>query len=284
MPSKTMSPMSNREIRRLLKDWGFEEAGFMGGHQIMEYEGRQVHITAPGRSTPTPYRALRKAAAVMGVSLRDFLRGPGVRTVDKRRRPVGVPVETGPDVLAHVAVVESTDGSVIAELTTPIQWTCSTCGKDDFVTERGFKGHLRGHEFVTCEKCNREVSRLGLGPHRKFCTPALPENDEEEFMAASVPKFKRSTRGRPRHPIAEVPEKGRGRGRSGLDLEVPELDDVFPEPGAFTQPSEPVVDPMPQMQSMLGTDVTPDVAQAFTNWVEATRELLARIDSMRQDG
>src|SRR5688572_8839148 len=71
-----MAPGSNKEYVDLLKDWGFEERGFNGGHVIMSLNDREVQLTAPGRSTATPYKALRKAAHIAGVPLQTFMKGP----------------------------------------------------------------------------------------------------------------------------------------------------------------------------------------------------------------
>lgn len=70
--------MSNHEVRHLFEEWGFEPAGGNGGHLIMRWPAtnRRVQITAPGRSTPTPMRALAKAAHTVGVPLSEFKQGP----------------------------------------------------------------------------------------------------------------------------------------------------------------------------------------------------------------
>lgn len=74
----TASSLSNAEVRDLFQRWGFAHTGGNGGHLVMQHEasGRRVQITAPGRSTPTPQVALRKAADIIGVPLSAFKRGP----------------------------------------------------------------------------------------------------------------------------------------------------------------------------------------------------------------
>lgn len=72
------SSLSNLECKKLFEDWGFVPVGGNGGHLMMEYQpsGKRVQITAPGRNTPTPMRALQKAAKEVGVSLAEFKAGP----------------------------------------------------------------------------------------------------------------------------------------------------------------------------------------------------------------
>lgn len=72
----TATALSNREVVDLFKSWGFEEGEGNGGHLVMRYHDKRVQVTAPGRSTPTPQTALRKAALAVGVPLAEFRRGP----------------------------------------------------------------------------------------------------------------------------------------------------------------------------------------------------------------
>lgn len=73
-----VTSLNNNEVHRLMKDWGFEDFKGSGGHLVMQHEGtqRRVQITAPGRPTPTPMVALKKAASIVGVSYGEFLDGP----------------------------------------------------------------------------------------------------------------------------------------------------------------------------------------------------------------
>lgn len=85
--ASAMTALNNNEVHRLMKDWGFEDLKGTGGHLVMQHEAtqRKVQITAPGRPTPTPTVALKKAAAIVGVSYNEFLSGP-----KKLKRPATV--------------------------------------------------------------------------------------------------------------------------------------------------------------------------------------------------
>lgn len=202
-----MTSLSNRDCVALLRDWGFEEAGSKGGHMIMQYQGRRVQITAPGRATHTPYKALRKAARILGISLKDLLRG--------KQEPLKVP--TVPLTETEEETVASATSTI--EVPTDVAvYECPVCGKSDFKTERGFKGHLRAHETTVCQKCGKTFSLQGMGNHRAKCTP-------------------KRRPGHPRSPIAE-PLAGRRQAKArDLGVEVPEvldtIDETFPDPAEF---------------------------------------------------
>jgi hypothetical protein len=100
---------------------------------------------------------------------------------------------------------------------------CESCGKDDFTTVRGYKGHQRKHETVVCPTCKREFSALGYGGHAKVCTPGPRK------------------RGRPRHPIAETPEGGKkAKAPSGPEVPILDQEEEMPSAEDFKAP-EPEV-------------------------------------------
>lgn len=214
-----MTPLSNRDCVALLKQWGFVEAGTKGGHAVLEFNGRRVQVTAPGRATKTPYKALRKAARILGISLKELLEG---NQPVKASKPAQVQLEDIPtepttrsSLLPLEPATEPKEEAVVASTV----YACTVCGKSDFKTERGFKGHLRSHEESQCGKCGKKMSLQGLGSHVARCRP------------------KRKV-GRPRHPIAEpVETKRRGKAPKDLGVEVPEILDSedfnFPDPQDF---------------------------------------------------
>lgn len=84
--ASAMTSLNNGEVHKLMKDWGFSDLKGSGGHLVMQHEGgKRVQITAPGRPTPTPIVALKKAASIVGVSYNEFLDGPR-----KLKRPATV--------------------------------------------------------------------------------------------------------------------------------------------------------------------------------------------------
>lgn len=260
----TMTPLSNRDCAALLREWGFEETGYKGGHLVMELDGRRVQITAPARATPTPYRALRKAAKILGITLQEFLAGPKKPSVRK------VPsfdihdlVEKEEEV--SIIDVEEPIGAVeFLEPPMPNLFTCPECGKSDFVSVRGFKGHLRAHEQVLCSTCGKMFSRQGIGPHGAACGP------------------KKRGPGRPRRPIAEALEGGR-KSKKDLGVELPVLDgyeddEPFPEPEAFQnrQPGQREATLVLVFEALMpGVPLTDEKYTAFSAWMQATKDLLA---------
>jgi predicted RNA binding protein YcfA (HicA-like mRNA interferase family)/DNA-directed RNA polymerase subunit RPC12/RpoP len=297
-----MVALSNRDCVKLLESWGFREVGYNGGHIVMEYNGKRVQMSAPGRKMPTPYKSLKKAARLIGVTLPEFLAGPTSEPKKRTRweQPAATPEEEKEETMTAVAVEEPV-GTVLK---------CSECGKDDFATTRGFKGHLRSHEKATCPHCGTEIVRIGLGAHVKFC----PKNESST---------RASTKPRRRRPIAEVPGVTRGSGRqASIEVEVPLLEDAedFPTPEAFTAPvtmpvmADPVVEAyvkaketgVPQeiegggvidetgsinydqddytedAEEVLaillpGVEPTPELAQAMDEWIKATRLMLSQL-------
>lgn len=270
-----MTSLSNRDCAALLRDWGFNEVGYNGGHLVMERAGRKVQITAPSRSTPTPYKALRKAARILGVSLQEFLAGP---KQEKKKMPEAIairPIEiTKED--SMVSALEEIDAPDMDEPATS-EFVCPTCGKAGFTTKHGFNGHLRSHERVVCTMCHKEYSRQGIGPH----------------MSACGDRPKKRGPGRPRHPIAEeLAETGRKR-KDTIGVEVPILDDFddeFPDVAAFlpieTEQTlledagyvEPEANPdaslVAAFEAVLpGITMTPARFESFKTWVEAARVL-----------
>ena len=77
--------LSNLEVKKLFEAWGFVSSSGNGGHLRMDLNGKIVQITAPGRSTATPVRALKKGADAVGVTYGEFLQGP---TKDKPKGAV----------------------------------------------------------------------------------------------------------------------------------------------------------------------------------------------------
>jgi predicted RNA binding protein YcfA (HicA-like mRNA interferase family) len=260
-----MTSLSNRDVVGLLKEWGFVEAGGKGGHAILEYNGRRVQVTAPGRSTQTPYKALRKAAQILGINLKTLLQGkPKMGKVQK------VPVVKEDITVATATAVE------IAAVDTPEDMTCPVCGKHDFKTTRGYKGHLRSHETVRCPQCGETFSRQGFPMHSSICTPA------------------KRGRGRPRKPIAEAPERPKRTRDNGV--EMPELLDTmeedFPSPVAFTKFVEEAISPTldedlndnrvfePQIAVLIelffpGQTLSDVQVDKLRSWVEATKALFS---------
>lgn len=266
-----MTSLSNRDVIALLKEWGFTEAGAKGGHAILEFQGRRVQVTAPGRSTKTPYKALRKAAQILGITLKDLLKGkPKVVKVEK------VPVAKEDITVATAAATVEVPTAVD---TTDETLTCQVCGKADFKTVRGFKGHLRSHEQVRCPQCGDTFSRQGLPMHRSTCKP------------------KKRGVGRPRHPIAEAPT--RTERTRDIGVEVPEIldtfEDDFPSPVPFTrfvESVEPTLDQDLLVENEIvlddlqadrisvllqlffpGRTLTEDQTDEFLTWVEASKAL-----------
>lgn len=254
-----MTPLSNRDCAALLRDWGFVETGYNGGHLVMELDGRRVQITAPSRSTPTPYKALRKAAKLVGVSLQDFLAGPR-----REKRKISVPEI--PDFDIHDVAVEPKEEEIMTAVVEPEvetvadteTFTCTECGKNDFATARGFMGHVRAHEKVVCNTCGKTFSRMGIGPHRTGC--------------------KQPTRqGRRRRPIAEALETTSRKRSKDIGVEVPileNLDDTFPLPEAFESRRDANLEVL-FGALMPGFTLTDERYESFKVWVEATRALFA---------
>lgn len=255
-----MTSLSNRECAELLQSWGFEEAGYKGGHMILQHQGRRVQISAPGRSTATPQKALRKAARILGISLRDLLDRKAPATHVER-----VPVTQQKEEVMTTATLDT--------------YVCPVCDKTGFETERGFKGHVRSHETVVCSICSQTFSRQGIGSHAAHCKPARK------------PRKK---------PIAEPLEAvGRQRPKKDLDVEVaddlePEildlLDDQFPSADAFKvefddEEFDDILEDADLDQLMFDRvqliartlfptrDLTEEQTDEFINWIEATKDL-----------
>lgn len=260
-----MTSLSNRDCVELLKGWGFEEIGMKGGHIVMQYEGRRVQLTAPGRSTPTPYKALRKAAQILRISLKDLLGGKPepvkVKEVPLVPNIVQMPKVETPTETAN----EIVDVKEEAAATAPL-YECSVCGKSSFTTGRGFQGHVRSHERVICNRCGKTFSRQGLGSHQAKCSP------------------KRKA-GRPRTPIAEPLAAGRRRkAKKNWGIEVPDIldhldDDDFPSPDVF-RAKTPFVGETDDRDHAALLDIlfpTRDLddlqADRFFAWVKATKAL-----------
>lgn len=262
-----MTSLSNRDCAALLRQWGFEEIGYNGGHLVMEREGRKVQITAPSRSTPTPYKALRKAAKIVGVTLQDFLAGPKREKKEMPKaiaiRPIAIEQTKEEEVTVTVNDIEPVTEDEPRDLfPTDSTLVCPVCQKSGFKTQRGFSGHLRAHEQVLCNSCGKEFSRQGIGPHSTSCGP------------------KKRKPGRPRHPIAEEIEGGRRRKVKDLGVEVPILDtfedDEFPDVAAFAPPPVNLEDASLKAAFQL---ILPDLAMteerfaSFKSWVETSRTL-----------
>lgn len=100
----TMTTLNNRQVCKLMRSWGFEEAGGSGGHIVMRHveTDKKVQVTAPGRRTPTPETALRKAAAIVGVPLHDFKAGPP-------EKPKPATRAAKPPTVAELEVIDLTD-------------------------------------------------------------------------------------------------------------------------------------------------------------------------------
>lgn len=85
---------------------------------------------------------------------------------------------------------------------------CEQCGKGPFADARALGGHRVVHQVVTCEVCEREVNRKGIGPHRKACRAAYAAIEAAELEAEA-------------DGLAELE---RARRRSGLrDLTPPRI-------------------------------------------------------------
>lgn len=268
--SGTAIPLSNREIIKLMEDWGFTVVGGNGGHTVLQYNGRRVQVSAPGRSSHTPYKAVRKAANLMGKSIKEFLAGP-------RKTKVESDVDT-PDFMEDLVTEWVKDGIkedplsmevqtlVLEEFTPSDEWVCPECGKGDFLTDRGFQAHVRAHEQVPCPVCHETFSRAGLGRHQKHCLP-------------------KRTVGRPRHPIAETLDDTRKRKGKENGIEVPDLENLEDLPFealadvlTFKQADPEVSDETRLIASifMPDRDLTPDTIYALEAWIEASKAAFRR--------
>lgn len=199
--SKGVTPLSNLQVVNLLRAWGFEEAGYKGGHMVMALQGRRVQVAAPHRSKgETPYKALRKAARILQIPLKQLLAGP-IRAEPTKQ----VPLDPAPK--------EQTVSNVDTEVTA--EYRCDDCGQS-FQSKRALSGHATSHKMVRCNVCGNTVVQSGLGSHQRACGP------------------KKRGRGRPRKPIAE--SVGRTAKTHDVGIEVPildDLDDDFPSAETF---------------------------------------------------
>lgn len=80
MKNGKYSPYSYRQLTRALTAWGFVREGGSGGHEIWSLNGKRVQIAGPGRHVGQPRLPVRKAAAMVGVGVSEFVAGPPRRT------------------------------------------------------------------------------------------------------------------------------------------------------------------------------------------------------------
>lgn len=219
--SAAAAPISNRNALQLLRSWGFQEVGGNGGHTVLAFQGRNVQLTAVGRNTPTPWKALRKAAAIIGVPVQDLMRGPTKEKVmsaseAKIAEPLGV-VETG-----NVAVL---DPPVEAKPAAPIQSAVFKCPADgcgrEFDNLKSVRVHQRSHNMVKCRNCNKTMSEPARAPHEKWCVIRKPDGKlalklaSEATPVEAEPKVTKRPRGRPKGTTkAAMAERKRQRERA----------------------------------------------------------------------
>lgn len=142
---------------------------------------------------------------------------------------------------------------------------CETCGKNDFKTVRGYKGHQRKHETVVCPTCKKEFSALGFGGHAKYCTPG-PRG-----------------RGRPRHPIAETLDRGkRTKAPSGPEIPILDHDEETLSAEDFKAP-EPAAASREADEDAVLTDLS-DIILTVRVLINKLGVLSTHLDQMLHDG
>lgn len=166
--------LNNRECTELLKAWGFEHSGHNGGHQLFKLNDREVQVTAVGRSTQTPYKAMRKAAQIVGVPLNVFMKGPEpeMQQKQKRRHQTEDEVQEQIDKLSALTETkpeQKKTPTVKPGANVPTDLKCKFCGAQA-AHKKGYLSHQRSHETVECRKCGNTIIRNGLGAHMKYCT------------------------------------------------------------------------------------------------------------------
>lgn len=177
MSTNNACALANREIARLLLDWGFEPekapGRSTGGHAFYRHTmiGRRVAITAPGRKTPTPLVAVRKAAEIVGVTLAEFYAGP------VRPRPTVVPplreeipMDT-PAPALEVVAPEPVESEPVVEPAIIVGGR----GHGQPTTKVLHVLYPDGRERFRCSDCNEERDSYGsVVHHKRTHTPPAP--------------------------------------------------------------------------------------------------------------
>ena len=275
--SVAAAPISNRNALSLLKTWGFTEVGGNGGHVVLALNGHNVQLTAVGRKTPTPWKALRKAAAIVGVPIQDLMRGPKKEKVMSASEaviaePLAV-VETG---ASAVAVKEpEPEAKPAAPIQTAV-FKCpdAECGKE-FDNLKSVRVHQRSHNMVKCRNCNKTMSEPSRAPHEKWCVQRKPDGKLAQKLAAeAAPAEPKATtkppRGRPKGTTKTVMAERRQRLAKAVETDAREV--LAARTGRSID--DETLDTLIGLMFPQGFPANLGALRALTEWVDATERLL----------
>lgn len=279
--SVAAAPISNRNALALLKTWGFTEVGGNGGHVVLALNGHNVQLTAVGRKTPTPWKALRKAAAIVGVPIQDLMRGPKKEKVmsaseAKIAEPLAV-VETG---TTAVAVAEPEPEANPAPIQSAV-FKCpdEECGKE-FDNLKSVRVHQRSHNMVKCRNCNKTMSEPSRAPHEKWCVLRKPDGKLAQKLAADAvtepePKPTTKPRGRPKGTTKTVMAERRQRMAKAVETDAREV--LAARTGRSID--DETLDTLIGLMFPQGFPANLGALRALTEWVDATEHLLTKTGS-----